>query len=116
MAKIFSAPEEVKAPKLDFNDVKNWKANDEKYIQELKSHIQSLGYTGKNVGEVIQFPVADGYAQYMVASMKPLQLIHLPLGDAWDWQYAHLLTAKEVQEKIDQDKAWKEMIAKKTNK
>jgi hypothetical protein len=113
MAKIFSAPEEVKVPKLDFNDVKNWEADDKRYIQELKSHIQSLGYTGKNVGEVIKFPVADGYAQYMVASMKPLQLIHLPLGDAWDWQYAHLLTAKEVQEKIDQDKAWKEMIAKK---
>ena len=112
MAKIFSAPKEVKVPTLDFKDVKNWKANDEKYIQELKNHIQSLGYTGKNVGEVIQFPVADGYAQYMVASMKPLQLIHLPLGDAWDWQYAHLLTAKEVQEKIDQRKALKALFSK----
>lgn len=111
MAKIFSAPEEVKIPKLDFNDVKNWRANDEKYIQELKNHIQSLGYTGKNVGEVIQFPVADGYAQYMVASMKPLQLIHIPLGDAW--QYAHLLTAKEVQQKIDQTKAIKELFSNK---
>jgi hypothetical protein len=112
-AKIFSAPKEVKQPTLDLNDVKNWKANDEKYIQEVKNHINAMGYNGKNAGEVIQFQVADGYAQYMVASMKPLKLIHLPLGDAWDWQYAHLLTAKEVQKKIDQQKALKKIFSKK---
>src|SRR5213075_1881759 len=35
------------------------------------------------VGQVIGFPVADGSAQYMVWKQKPLQLIHLPIGDAY---------------------------------
>jgi hypothetical protein len=34
------------------------------------------------------------------------------LGDAWDFQYAHLLTAKEVQEKIDQQKALERLFKK----
>ena len=66
--------------------------------------MQELGYSGKNMGEILRFPAADSYAQYMVVSMRPLQLVHLSLGDAWGFQYAHLLTAKEVQEKIDQQK------------
>lgn len=35
------------------------------------------------VGEIIRFPVADGYAQYMVWRQQPLQLIWIELGDAW---------------------------------
>lgn len=60
-----------------------------------------------------QFPVADGYAEYMVASMKPLELVHIPLGDAWQFEYAHRLTAKDVQDKIDQQKALEELFNKK---
>lgn len=112
-AQVFSAPEEVKQPNYDFQNVKAWKEQEETYIKEVKNFLAKKGYTGKNAGEIIQFPVADGYAQYMVASMRPLMLVHLPLGDAWDWQFAHLLTAKEVQQKIDQRKAINEMFSKK---
>ena len=55
---------------------------------------------GKNVGETIRFQHADGYAEYMVFSMKPLKLIHLNVGDAWDSPYAELLTPKKVDEMI----------------
>lgn len=105
MAKIYSAPKEVKLPVSVWEDSTNWEENENDYVQRLKAHIKKQGYTGKNVGEIIKFPVADGYAQYMVLQMKPLGLIHLQLGDAWDFQYAHLLTAKEVQQSIDRDKA-----------
>jgi hypothetical protein len=54
---------------------------------------------------VIQFPVADGYAQYMVASLSPVELIHLPLWDAWEYQYVERLTKKDIVEKINQRKA-----------
>jgi hypothetical protein len=112
-AKIYSAPEEVKQPNYDFQNVSSWEEQEETYIKEVKNFLAERGYTGKNAGEIIQFPVADGYAQYMVASMRPLMLVHLPLGDAWDWQFAHLLTAKEVQQKIDQRKALNELFNKK---
>lgn len=111
-AKIYSSPSEVKLPSYDFKDVANWRKDEENYINELKQFLINNGFNGKNSGEVIKFPVADGYALYMVASMKPLQLIHLPLGDAWDFQYVHLLTAKEVQLKIDQDKKLAELFGR----
>lgn len=112
MAKIFQAPDAVKLPETTFQNVSEWQKLENQYISDLKQHLQGLGYKDKNTGEVIQFPAADGYAQYMVASMKPLRLIHLELGDAWCFQYAERLTAKDVQQKIDQQKALKEMLSK----
>jgi len=103
-AKVYSAPEEVKLPDNTFDNVKDWVTNDNKYIESLKQHLREIGYDGKNMGEILKFPAADGYAQYMVISMKPLQLVHLELGDAWTFQYANLLTATEVQKKIDAEK------------
>jgi len=111
MAKVYSAPETIKVPSLDFGNVKGYNEACEKYKADLKAMLQKRN-TGKNVGEIIRFPVADGYAEYMVASMKPVELVHIPLWDAWDFQYAHLLTAKEVQESIDQQKALEKFFKK----
>jgi hypothetical protein len=106
MAKIFNPPSELTLPKLDWENVKNYHKDCETYKQDLKKLlIEKYKRTGANVGEIIQFPVADGYAMYMVSSMKPLELIHLPFGDGWSFQYVHLLKAKDVQQKIDQAKA-----------
>jgi hypothetical protein len=112
MAEVFSAPEEVKQPELDFGNYSEYEKNCEKYIEKLKEHLKKMGYKGKNFGEIIRFPVADGTADYMVISMRPLKLVHLPLGDAWDFQYAHLLTAKEVNEEIAQQKALEKLFSK----
>lgn len=40
-------------------------------------------HVNEYVGGVIDFPVADGKAQYMVLSTTPLQLIHLNYGDGY---------------------------------
>jgi hypothetical protein len=105
MAKIFSAPEEIKQPKLDFANMGNYEKESKEYLVKLKAKLLEHNPGGKNVGEIIRFPAADGYAEYMVLSMKPVQLVHIPLGDAWNFQYAHLLKAKDVQDKIDSQKA-----------
>lgn len=119
-AQIFNAPEEVKVPRLSIKSrenvsqqIKDHQKAEEKYIQDVKDWLHNNGFNKKNAGEIIDFPVADGKALYMVASMKPLRLIHLEVGDAWCFQYANLLTAKEVQEKIDQRKAIEKLFAKK---
>jgi hypothetical protein len=57
--------------------------------------------------------VADGYAQYMVASLSPVELIHLPLWDAWQFDYAGRLTKKDIIEKINQRKAMEKLFSKK---
>lgn len=123
MATIYSTPEEVKAPnifddefrehpdKIGF-DYEKYNKAEEKYLEDLKAFLIKRK-KGKNVGEIIGFPVADGKALYMVASIRPLELVHIPLGDAYQFQYAHRLTAKDVDEEIRRNKAWGEFVAKK---
>jgi hypothetical protein len=38
-------------------------------------------------------------------SIKPLQLIHLEYWDGYQFEYAHRLTAKDVNEKVASQKA-----------
>lgn len=124
MAKIFEAPDGFSTPsyskfmtdgKFDHVGMRN---ADDKYISDLKEWCLNRveGKQSKEnmkfIGEVIGFPVADGQALYMVAAMSPLQLIHLELGDAWHFQYAHLLTAKEVKEKVNSNKAMAKLFSK----
>ena len=45
-------------------------------------------YRGDMVGEVVQWPRADGYARYMVMSQRPLTLQHIAVGDAWQVEAA----------------------------
>ena len=82
----------------------------ERYIKELTNHIKDMGYKGKNVGEIIRFAVADGYAEYMVLSMKPLKLIHLPLMDTYEFPYVHLMTAKEITKKLEGQKLLENLL------
>jgi len=113
-AQVYSTPEEVKRPEINFSNF-NYKKYEEEcnqYLENLKKFLKDRGYQGKNFGEVIKFPVADGHAQYMVMSMRPLQLIHLDLDDAWDYQNVDLMTAKRVQQMIDRDKAMQTLFGK----
>jgi len=112
MAEIFKAPSAVALPETDWSNYnqETYEANENKYLAELVSYINDMGYKGKNVGEVLRIPECDGHAQYMVMSMKPVRLIHLELGDAWGSQFAELLTAKKVNEMLNADKKMKELF------
>jgi hypothetical protein len=112
MAEVYNVPSELKIPNLDFRNIKQYNEDCDKFKTDLKNLlIEKFKRTGENVGEIISFPVADGHAEYMVAGMKPVELIHIPLWDAWEFQYANRLTAKDVQEKINQRKALEKMFA-----
>ena len=104
MAKIYSAPTQLALPNTNPQYLNEWEKLDNQYKVDLKKYIMSMGYKGKNVGEIVRFAVADGYAEYMVVSMRPLSLIHIPLGDAYEFPYVHLLNAKEINKKIDTQK------------
>jgi hypothetical protein len=104
MAKIYDLPDGFTEPQLNFSNIKGYKAEVEKLFTDLKAwcleRMAKAGVTQEGVGEIIDFPVADGKAMYMVAAMKPLQLIHLTVWDRRGFQYATKLTAKDVKEKI----------------
>ncbi len=113
-AQIYSTPKEVKRPEIDFSNF-NYKKYEEEcnqYTENIKTFLKERGYTGKNVGEVIRFQIADGYAQYMVMSMRPLKLIHLDIDDAYQYPNVDLMTAKRVQQMIDADKKMQKLFGK----
>lgn len=112
MGKIYSPPASLRVPELNWEDIPAYEAANKKFIEDLKAFCKSRN-NAEHVGEVIQFPVADGYAQYMVASLSPVELIHLPLWDAWEFQYASRLTKKDIIEKIEQRKALEKLFSTK---
>lgn len=109
-AKVYSV--DVKVPELDFKDRQTMLDKDEQYEKDVEAKIRELGYNTPFTGKMIRFGVADGYAVYMIASIKPLVLIHLEYGDAWNFQYVHLLTATEVKKKVEQQEEMSKLFAK----
>lgn len=111
MAKIFSAPAEIKTP--DLSDYKNWQENDTKYLTELREWCRKNG-SGALCGEIVREPVADGYAQYMVYTEKPLQLIHVPTGDAWQFRWASKWNLTDIRNMVKRQKALAELFKQKS--
>ena len=86
MAKVYSAPENIKC-EYDYRNFnyEREQAKEEAYIKELEQFCKKNTSSKSNlVGKTIQTGVADGYAVYMVYNTKPLELIHLEIGDAWN--------------------------------
>ncbi len=113
MAKIYSTPKEVQVPEISFTDFSGYQKKCEEFKENLKEFLKKRNSKDEEVGEVIGFPVADGTAEYMVAKMKPLELVHLPLMDAYEFQYANRLTAEDVKQEIAKKKKWEEFINRK---
>jgi hypothetical protein len=115
MAKIYDIPGNIKVPEIKFDNfnLKEYQNDIERFYKEVKEALMADGYNEEHLGEVISFPVADGKAEYMVFSLEPIvQLVYLPIGDAWEFEYAHLLTKTEVLRKIQQQKALSKLFNK----
>jgi len=107
MAKIYLAPKNLTPP-----DIKDYslidKAGINNYYEACKNYVDILKKTIKTsyssvcpeAGEEIRFPVADGYACYVVVRLKPVELIHIDTGDGWHFQYANRLTASDIRKEI----------------
>lgn len=109
--KIYSPPKEVgPQPEIDYTtDFRAEMEKEEKWVEKIKEFAFKHG-KGPNRGKEIHFPVADGYARYVVFTGSVL--IHLPVGDAWQFQYANRLTAKDVTQKVKQAKALAKLFSK----
>lgn len=117
MSNIYDVPDGVKVPEFNWQDIDQYNKDCDKFKSDLKQwcvdRAARAGVTDENIGEVIRFPVADGHAEYMVAALSPIQLIHLPLWDAWSFQYANRLTKKDIVDKIKQQKSLEKLFADK---
>ena len=110
-ATIYAAPEEFQQPKLDFLNFAKYQKEEEEYLEKLQAYCKENS-DSKYAGEIVRIPHADSSANYMVASLRPLELIHIPTGDAWDSPLAELLTAKKVKEMIDGEKKMAKLFGK----
>ena len=104
--KVYSCPPEVPARVIDYANYDHTKqqALEEAHVAALKAFLQSSGYTGKHTGEIVQFPMADGYACYMMAEGRVSALVHLPYGDAWHYRDVSFLPKKEILKRITAQK------------
>ena len=83
MAKVYAPPFEYNC---DYSgNYKDWEKTENEYVERLRKYCKKNS-NSKNplVGELFRIPMGDGYAQYMVFQTKPLKMIHVPTGDAWD--------------------------------
>lgn len=70
---------------------------------------------GEIVGALLDFPVADGKALYIVVKASPLQVSHLPFADAYSVHPAMIrgLTRSDVEQQVRQTRAWNKLFATK---
>jgi hypothetical protein len=115
MAKIFSGMERLPAPKYEqFKNTDGWLKACDRYVKVLKETIRN-NYKDEcpEAGTIISFPVGDGKACYVVATLKPVQLIWIENGDNYTFEYAHRLTAADVRREIRKAETIKSLFAKK---
>jgi hypothetical protein len=119
-AKVYSPPKEID---FDIPFVLLHEGNTGEYeIREHKAVEQLRQWCKENtdsnnplVGETIRTGVADGYAQYMVFRTRPLELIHIPVGDAWhaDDIWLRGLRVSDIKKMVEGDKAIAKLFAEK---
>lgn len=112
---VFSLPKEFESLVPRYESGQPYEAlvkAEEEFVAKLATWAKARAPQDAYAGSVVRWPMADGYAQYLVAATKPVELIHLPIGDAWDFPLAHRATKKDIVGRLDADKAWAEMVAK----
>jgi len=112
MATVYSPPEGYDF-QVSFDD--DWKEKENAYIKRLRNYCKDRTNSNNDlVGELFRIPYADSHALYMVFNTKPLQLIHVPVGDAWDVPEYQTrgLRLQDIKAQVEFDKRMKKMMEK----
>lgn len=111
-ARVFDVPDGYAAPSFEddmvdgrFN-LARMQANEQAYLRRLRDWLSANGYTGELAGEEVRWHRGDGYARYLVMRLRPLDLMHLPLGDAWEMDpiFMRGLRADDVRNQVERQK------------
>lgn len=95
--KVCSTPVPFAEPDYANYDMRREQEREIEHAAQIREKLKEMGYTGPNTGRILLEPMADGYAQYMLADAgRTFCLIHLPYGDAWDNQNVRFLPKREV--------------------
>lgn len=87
MAKLATAVHKPLDPNISFDDYSlEGMRKADAYVEGLRAKAVQKDPDDPNCdikGVVLMFPVADGYAYYIVTNDKPLTVQNIPVGDAW---------------------------------
>jgi len=91
----------------------NWEQRQEEQITAYREQFRAKK-PGALVGGVVRFPWADGYAQYMVVSERPLVLAHMEIGDAWAVPYSQIrgIRQVDVQAMVESEERLRSLFAR----
>jgi hypothetical protein len=104
MGKIYSGIKGIANPESGTPfDYTVYERQTEDYVRQVQDAARSQNKCPE-AGEIISFSVCDGRAFYVVQSLRPVELIHLDIYDGYQYEYANRLTAKDIREKIRQNK------------
>lgn len=106
--KIYRSP--IDKPPFNFSNMEAWRKAERDYHAAVIAYAKQNG-KGAEAGKEIKFPIADGYAHYVVLSLKPCALIHLELGDAYQMPYIERLTASDIRQAIVQQEAFERLLS-----
>lgn len=112
MATVYSAPQEIKKPEFNFRDMKAYREAQNAYIEQVKAWAKAKS-KDQYAGEEVFLPHADGKACYIVFSAKPVKLIHLEIGDAWDAPLAHRMLTKDIVQHVEGNRKFAQLRASK---
>lgn len=110
--KIYSGIEGIEVPQFNWKDIQGTKQAEKDYLDHMATVCKVNTLTDPLVGKIAKFPVADGYAMYMVYSTRPLELIHLAVGDAWHYEHIIRLTLEDIKENIERQEALTKLFTK----
>ena len=93
-------------------DLQTWRQDDERYISKCRDLCRANG-DHPLLGQVVRWQRADGYAEYMVFNIEPLELIHLPLGDAYEVEAPLIrgLERQDIEEMIEREDRIRKIFA-----
>jgi len=100
-------------PELTYGE--DWKESYDRQCEVLDRLEAASAANDEVKGTVLDFPVADGSAHYLVTSAKPLTLQHIPFADGYRIPVAHIrgITAADVLQQKRRSRALRELFAKK---
>ena len=115
MAQILTAPAGFEPPEIDYRS--DWQKQESDYLERLARLARDSAGANPHplIGEIYRSPRGDGYAQYMVWRARPLQLVWIELGDAWEISApeARGLRLSDIKQQVEWNQNWKKLISKK---
>lgn len=95
------------AKEFTMQEDESWKQYD-KRIDALFNALMKVSNElpeDKLIGRLISFPIADGKTWYSIYKEKPLELVHIPIGDGYGIPDAHIrgLNLTEIKRMVKAD-------------